>query len=72
MRIAEASERTGFSISTIRYYERSGLCPIIKRGADGKRRRRCARPEWRFPMFAPLLPSTPRATRRVQSERWRW
>ncbi|MEP1765051.1 MAG: MerR family transcriptional regulator [Sulfitobacter sp.] len=37
MKISEVAERTGLSISTIRYYEKSGLCPDIGRGADGKR-----------------------------------
>ncbi|WP_375567566.1 MerR family transcriptional regulator [Oceaniradius stylonematis] len=37
MKISEVAERTGLSISTIRYYEKSGLCPPITRGADGKR-----------------------------------
>ena len=38
MKIAEVAKHTGLSISTIRYYERSGLCPPIARGVDGKRR----------------------------------
>lgn len=37
MRISEVAERTGLSISTIRFYEKSGLCPHIRRGSDGKR-----------------------------------
>lgn len=37
MKISEAAERSGLSISTIRFYEKSGLCPLIKRGPDGKR-----------------------------------
>ena len=37
MKISEVADRTGLSISTIRYYERSGLCPHIARGADGRR-----------------------------------
>lgn len=37
MKISEVAERSGLSISTIRFYERSGLCPYIERGADGKR-----------------------------------
>lgn len=37
MRIAEAACRSGLSIDTIRFYERSGLLPEIARGADGKR-----------------------------------
>lgn len=38
MKISEIAEHTGLSISTIRFYEKSGLCPIIQRGQDGKRR----------------------------------
>ena len=38
MRIAEAANRCGLSIDTIRYYEKSGLLPDIPRGTDGKRR----------------------------------
>lgn len=37
MKISEVADRTGLSIPTIRFYEKSGLCPPIKRGADGKR-----------------------------------
>lgn len=37
MKISEVAKRTGLSISTIRFYESSGLCPLIKRGSDGKR-----------------------------------
>ncbi len=38
MKISEVAELTGLSVSTIRYYEKSGLCPFIQRGTDGKRR----------------------------------
>lgn len=38
MKISEVAELTGLSISTIRFYEKSGLCPFIERGANGKRR----------------------------------
>ena len=38
MKISEVAAKTGLSISTIRFYEKSGLCPFIERGADGKRR----------------------------------
>ncbi|MCE8509622.1 MerR family transcriptional regulator [Ruegeria pomeroyi] len=38
MKIAEAADRSGLSIDTIRFYERSGLLPPIARGADGMRR----------------------------------
>lgn len=37
MKISEVAKRTGLRISTIRFYEKSGLCPLIARGADGKR-----------------------------------
>lgn len=37
MKISEVAERTGLSVSTIRFYEKSGLCPFIQRGPDGKR-----------------------------------
>ncbi|MCE8544690.1 MerR family transcriptional regulator [Ruegeria pomeroyi] len=38
MKIAEAAARSGLSIDTIRFYERSGLLPPIARGSDGMRR----------------------------------
>ena len=38
MMISEVSERTGLSVSTIRFYEKTGLCPLVQRGSDGKRR----------------------------------
>jgi len=38
MKISEAAERSGLSIPTIRYYEKSALCPPIARGSDGTRR----------------------------------
>ncbi|MDV4169673.1 MerR family transcriptional regulator [Rhodovulum sp. FJ3] len=38
MKISEVAELTGLSLSTIRFYEKSGLCPFIRRGSDGKRR----------------------------------
>lgn len=37
MKISEVAEHSGLSVSTIRFYEKSGLCPFIQRGADGKR-----------------------------------
>jgi DNA-binding transcriptional MerR regulator len=46
MKIAEAAKRTGLSISTIRYYEKSGLCPAIKRGNDGNRRFTATDTDW--------------------------
>ncbi|MEO0751641.1 MAG: MerR family transcriptional regulator [Pseudomonadota bacterium] len=38
MKISDVAERSGLSLSTIRFYEKSGLCPYIERGPDGKRR----------------------------------
>ncbi len=46
MRISEASSRSGLSIDTIRYYERTGLLPPIARGIDGKRRFSAENVEW--------------------------
>ncbi len=37
---------SGLSIDTIRYYERSGLCPTIARGVDGKRNFSSKDAEW--------------------------
>ena len=36
--IREASEQTGLSIDTLRWYEREGLIPLVRRGSDGRRR----------------------------------
>lgn len=38
MKISEIVECTGLRESTIRFYEKSGLCDPIERGADGQRR----------------------------------
>lgn len=38
MKIAEAARECGLSTYTIRYYEKSGMLPEIKRGTDGHRR----------------------------------
>lgn len=38
MRIAEAALRSGLSVDTIRYYEKSGIVPEIQRGPDRQRR----------------------------------
>lgn len=46
MQIAEAARRSGLSIDTIRYYERSALLPAIDRGADGRRRFSAEVVEW--------------------------
>jgi len=37
MKISEVAERSGLRISTIRFHERSGFCPFVQRGSDGKR-----------------------------------
>ena len=37
MKISEVAARTQLSIDTIRYYERSGLCPPIERDLGGRR-----------------------------------
>lgn len=46
MRIATAADRSGLSIDTIRYYEKSGILPPIHRGADGQRRFSTENIEW--------------------------
>ena len=46
MKISEVAERTGLSIPTIRFYEKSGLCPFIERGPDGKRRFSATDSDW--------------------------
>lgn len=38
MKIAEASQACGLSAYTIRFYEKSGMLPEVKRGPDGHRR----------------------------------
>ncbi|MGB3315904.1 MAG: MerR family transcriptional regulator [Albidovulum sp.] len=37
MKISEAAEACGLSSDTIRYYEKSGMLPEIRRGPDGHR-----------------------------------
>ncbi len=37
MRISEVAAMSGLTIDTIRFYEKSGLCPAIDRDAGGKR-----------------------------------
>ena len=34
---AEAAERSGFSIDTLRYYEREGILPPVARNSGGRR-----------------------------------
>jgi MerR family transcriptional regulator, aldehyde-responsive regulator len=46
MRIAEAADQCGLNIDTIRYYEKSGLLPEIRRGTDGKRRFTAENIDW--------------------------
>ncbi|MEO1139758.1 MAG: MerR family transcriptional regulator [Pseudomonadota bacterium] len=38
MKISEAARKSGLSIDTIRFYEKSGLVPHVSRGVDGHRR----------------------------------
>ncbi len=37
MRISEAASKSGLSVDTIRYYEKSGMVAKIQRGSDGYR-----------------------------------
>ena len=53
MKIGEIVSRTGLSSATIRFYERSGLCPGICRGRDGQRRFSPADLDW-FLLLASL------------------
>ncbi|CTQ62102.1 MerR family transcriptional regulator [Roseibium album] len=46
MRISEAATISGLSADTIRYYEKSGLVPAIKRGPDRLRRFSPENIEW--------------------------
>jgi DNA-binding transcriptional MerR regulator len=46
MRISEAASLSGLSIDTIRFYEKSGLLPPIKRGLDRRRRFSSENIEW--------------------------
>ncbi|KAB7616218.1 MerR family transcriptional regulator [Amylibacter sp. SFDW26] len=46
MRISEAASRSGLSIDTIRYYEKSGLVPAIERSSDGVRQFSPENVEW--------------------------
>ncbi|MEM9044735.1 MAG: MerR family transcriptional regulator [Pseudomonadota bacterium] len=46
MKISEAARHTGLSISTIRYYEQTGLCPTISRGTDGQRQFNAVDLDW--------------------------
>ncbi|MFI5835235.1 MerR family transcriptional regulator [Micromonospora sp. NPDC051300] len=36
--IREVSELTGLTLDTLRWYEREGLIPLVKRSSDGRRR----------------------------------
>lgn len=46
MRISEAASKCGLSIHTIRFYEKTGLLPPIRRGTDGNRRFSAENLEW--------------------------
>lgn len=51
MRIAEAALRCGLSVDTIRYYEKSGIVPEIRRGPDRQRRFSQENIEWLTLLF---------------------
>jgi len=51
MRIAEAALRSGLSVDTIRYYEKSGIVPEIRRGSDRQRRFSEENIEWLTLLF---------------------
>ena len=46
MKISEVAHKTGLSVSTIRYYETTGLCPSISRGSDRQRAFSARDVEW--------------------------
>lgn len=46
MKIAEVARITGLGIHTIRFYEKSGICPPIVRSPDGNRRFSPENVEW--------------------------
>lgn len=46
MRITEAAKACGLTAYTIRFYEKSGMLPMIERGADGHRRFTPPQIEW--------------------------
>jgi DNA-binding transcriptional MerR regulator len=51
MRISEASEKSGLGVDTIRYYEKSGMLPEIRRSADGHRRFSAENIDWLTLMY---------------------
>ncbi|MEO1160076.1 MAG: MerR family transcriptional regulator [Pseudomonadota bacterium] len=51
MRIAEAALRSGLSVDTIRYYEKSGILPEIRKGPDGQRRFSAENIDWLTLLF---------------------
>jgi DNA-binding transcriptional MerR regulator len=51
IRIAEAAHRSGLSVDTIRYYEKSGILPEIHRGSDRQRRFSAENIEWLTLLF---------------------
>lgn len=51
MRIAEAAERSGLTIDTIRFYEKSGMLPEIVRSANGRRDFSVENVEWLTLLF---------------------
>ncbi|MUO43008.1 MerR family transcriptional regulator [Agrobacterium vitis] len=46
MRISEAASTSGLSIDTIRYYEKLGMLPKVRRGSDGRRDFSAENIEW--------------------------
>lgn len=53
MKISEVAARTQLSIDTIRFYERTGLCPPIDRDASGQRKFSAVDLDW-FNLLAAL------------------
>ncbi|MEM7633648.1 MAG: MerR family transcriptional regulator [Pseudomonadota bacterium] len=51
MRISEAALKSGLSVDTIRYYEKSGIVPEIRKGPDGQRRFSTENVDWLTLLF---------------------
>ena len=68
MKISEVAERSGLSISTIRFYEKSGLCPFIQRGSDGKRKFSKTDADWLELLASLRLTGMPLAQMRAFAE----
>ncbi|WP_299295489.1 MerR family transcriptional regulator [uncultured Tateyamaria sp.] len=65
MKITEVSGKCGRSIDTIRYYEKSGVCPPIARAPDGQRRFTPENLDW-FVLLASLR-NTGKPTARMKA-----